>query len=95
MRIRRLLLILGIVMLTADALAQVSLAPPPGAPDKPAAAPPARLAPAANPKIRPAARKPPAAPAPPPAAAAAPVETSDDPNLDLVFGAYQRGLYKT
>src|SRR3984957_19581075 len=91
-------LILAAVMLTAHASAQVSLAPPGSTPDKPAAAdkpagPEAKPAAAAKPKVRPAAKKP--APAPPPAATAAPAPPPDDPNADLVYGAYQRGLYKT
>jgi uncharacterized protein len=89
MRILRPLLILTAVMSTADAFAQVSLAPSAAAPDKPAAPPSA-----AKPKVRPTAKKP-TTPAPPPATTAAPVETPEDPNADFVYGAYQRGLYKT
>src|SRR5580704_5540599 len=92
-------LILAAVMLTAGASAQVSLTPPgttpdkPTAPDKPAA-PEAKPAAAAKPKlIRPAAKKP--APAPAPAPPPAATVTPDDPNADLVYGAYQRGFYKT
>src|SRR5580700_3610475 len=70
----------------ASAAAQVSLAPP-GAPAQPAAGkPPMR------PKTKaPATAKKPAVPA----ATATPVPAPDDPNVDLVYGAYQRGQYKT
>ena len=77
---------------TASAAAQVSLAPPPGAPPPVAAA--------AKPKAKPhaVAKKPAAAatkPAAPTAATVIPTPVPDDPNADLVYGAYQRGLYKT
>src|SRR4051812_9797961 len=78
--------------LPLSALAQVKLLPPPGAPTAPK---PAKPKPAKAKIIKPAAKKP--APAPtasqPPASATAPV--SEDPNVDVVFGAYQRGQYKT
>src|ERR1700735_1582436 len=98
MKSARLFLILAAVMLTAGASAQVSLTPPGTTPDKPApdkpAAPEAKPAAAAKPKlIRPTAKKP--APAPAPAPPPAATVTPDDPNADLVYGAYQRGFYKT
>src|ERR1700691_4423737 len=92
MRNAHLFLLLAAVMWTAHASAQVSLAPPGSTPDKPAA-PDTNPAAAAKPKLRPAAKKP--APAPPPAATATPAPPPDDPNADLVYGAYQSGLYKT
>ncbi|WP_423881595.1 tetratricopeptide repeat protein, partial [Bradyrhizobium sp.] len=92
---RLFLLLAAAVTLTAHASAQVSLAPPTAAPDKPAT-PPAKPATAEKPKIKPLAKKPATPPAPPPAATATPApEPPDDPNVDLVYGAYQRGLYKT
>src|SRR5271155_4228081 len=95
---RPFLLVAAVVLLAGHAAAQVSLAPPGATPDKPvapdkSAAPDAKPTAAANPKARPVARKP--APVPPPAATAAPASPPDDPNADLVYGAYQRGLYKT
>ncbi|MGC1553494.1 MAG: HcpA family protein, partial [Bradyrhizobium sp.] len=89
---RVFLLLAAAAMLTARVSAQVSLAPPAATPEKPAAA--AKPATAEKAKIRPLAKKPAAPPAPPPAATATP-EPPDDPNADLVYGAYQRGLYKT
>jgi uncharacterized protein len=91
MKVMRPFLLVAAVLLAGHASAQVSLAPPGATPDKPAA-PETKPAAAAKPKARPVARKP--APAPPPAAAATPAPP-DDPNADLVYGAYQRGLYKT
>ena len=88
------LLLAAAVMLAGDASAQVSLAPPAAAPDKPAV-PQAKPVPAAKPKVRPLAKKPTASPSPQPAATATPAGAPDDPNVDLVYGAYQRGLYKT
>ena len=93
MRILRPFLIFAAVMLATEAFAQTSLAPPAATSDKPAAVPPAKPAAPTKVKVRPIARKP--APAPSPTATAAPVEAPDDPNADLVYGAYQRGLYKT
>ena len=84
MKAMRPFLVLAAVMLTAEASAQVTPAPAAAAPDKPA--------PAAKPKIGAAAKKP--APSPQPTATAPPA-APDDPNADLVYGAYQRGLYKT
>src|SRR5258707_15207673 len=70
----------------------------------PAADPPAAKKPAATPKPKPpaVAKKPAAAATPkpaatpaPPAATVTPAPVPDDSNVDLVFGAYQRGQYKT
>ena len=65
----------------------------PKAPAKAAPKAPAKAPPKAAPKAPPAAAptKPAAPPPAPPAAATAPA----DPNVDLVYGAYQRGAYKT
>jgi len=77
-----------------------SLVTPPGVDT-----PPAADKPAAKPKAKPPvqAKKPPLPPrqrsprhlAAAPAAAATPAPVPDDPNADLVYGAYQRGQYKT
>ncbi len=96
MTVRRSLAILGLSLwLSTSAVAQTPLAPPPGAP-----APAAKPAEKAKPK--PPAPPPPAAakkpePKPTPAASAtpSPSPTPDNPNVDVVFGAYQRGEYKT
>ncbi len=85
------------VMLTAGALAQISLSPPP------TQTTPAAGQPAAKPTAKPhtIAKKPTAAATPKPAANPAPTATvtpaptPDDPNVDVVYGAYQRGMYKT
>ena len=82
------------LMLTANAMAQMSLMPPP------AQTPPPASQPASKPKAKPAAKKPaatakPAPPAAAPTVTVTPAPVPDDPNVDLVYGAYQRGLYKT
>jgi hypothetical protein len=85
------------LMLASGATAQVSLTPP-AAESKPA---PKKEAP--KEKKAPVAAKKPAAPAatpkpaatPTPAPTAAPAPVFEDPNVDLVYGAYQRGMYKT
>ena len=83
-----------LVLAASTAVAQVSLAPP-GAQTPPASKP------AAKPKPKPhAITRPPASAATPkaaatPAATVTPAPAPDDPNVDLVFGAYQRGQYKT
>src|SRR5712671_2216355 len=82
------------LMLAASAVAQVQLLPPPGMPS-----PASKPAKAKAKIIKPAAKKP--APAPTPAAkpqlptSATTAPGTDDPNADVVFGAYQRGQYKT
>ena len=88
----------GCLLLAAStAAAQVSLAPP-------GAQPPPASKPITKPRVRPhtitrpaasaATAKPAAAPVAP-AATVTPAPVPDDPNVDLVFGAYQRGQYKT
>ena len=72
-----------------SALAQ--LLPPPGMPAPKASKPAAK--PAKAKLIKPAAKKPAATPAA--AGPQAPAAAPDDPNADVVFGAYQRGQYKT
>src|SRR5947209_3743200 len=93
--IRRSLVLTAVIALTTGAFAQVSLAPP-GAtpPEKPAAPKPAAPA---KPKARPAAKEPTPAPTPQatPSATVVPAPAPDDPNVDVVYGAFQRGLYKT
>src|SRR5215475_2410506 len=84
----------GALVMAADAAAQVSLTPP-------GVEPPATTRAAPNPRAKapgfvkkpPAAEAKPAPPALPAAAATAPAPL--DPNADLVYGAYQRGMYKT
>ncbi|MFL6812720.1 MAG: HcpA family protein, partial [Bradyrhizobium sp.] len=90
MKILRPLSIVCCVMWTASTAAQISLTPPVvetkrAQPPKPKPKPPAR---------KPAATAKPAA-TPPSAATVTPAPAPDDPNLDLVYGAYQRGMYKT
>ena len=83
------------LMGTAAASAQTPLTPPG------ASTAPAENRPTAAPKAKPpAVAKKPAAPAPRPIPTPAPATTvapaaPDDPNADLVYGAYQRGQYKT
>ena len=91
MKILRPISILAICLAwTASAVAQISLAPP--AANNPTAKaktnPPAAKNPAKAATTRPAA---PAAPT----TTVTPAPTPDDPNVDPVYGAYQRGLYKT
>ncbi|HWL21295.1 MAG TPA: tetratricopeptide repeat protein, partial [Bradyrhizobium sp.] len=95
--LRPISILAGSLMLATAASAQISLTPP--AAEPPAAAKPA---PKAAPKPPAAAKKPPApvaAPKPPPTpsppVAAAPTPAPDDPNVDMVYGAYQRGQYRT
>ena len=107
--LRPISLLAGLLMTMAVATAQTSLAPPAAQPpaSPPAAkkeapkpkAPTAAKKPAATPTPTPAAPLKPAvttrpAPAPPPFPSS-PTPTFDDPNVDNVYGAYQRGLYKT
>src|SRR5919204_369234 len=87
----------GSLLLATGASAQVPLTPP--AAEPPAAA---KAQPKAAPKPPVAAKKPPtpaeAKPGgrpPAPAATATPSPAPDDPNVDLVYGAYQRGQYRT
>jgi TPR repeat protein len=90
--LRPLSILLGCLMLAASAAAQISLTPP-GVPAPPADGKAPRPA-AKKPEPKPAAAaKKPAAPAAPAGAGSA--TTPTDPNVDLVYGAYQRGLYKT
>src|SRR6476646_2937641 len=94
--LRPISILASCLMWTASATAQVSLSPP-GAQSPPAASKPAK------PTAKPAIVKKPAGPAatpaspaaPTPAATVTPAPAPDDPNVDLVFGAYQRGMYKT
>ena len=86
-----LMLASGLLLAAGTAVAQVSLAPP-GVQTPPASQP------AAKPKAKPhaVARKPAVTPKPAttPAATVTPAPVPDDPNVDLVYGAYQRGQYK-
>ena len=87
MKVLRPLLIVVCVMWTASTTAQISLTPP-GA-ETPRAQPP-KLKPK-PPATKPAAAAKPAA-TPPSAATVTPAPAPDDPNLDLVYCAYQRGM---
>jgi TPR repeat protein len=83
-------------MLTQAALAQTQPTPPAAdskaAPKKEAP----KKAPTAAKKQAPAATPAPTAtPTPAPTTTQAPPSVFDDPNVDLVYGAYQRGMYKT
>ena len=105
--LRPIAIALGGLMATG-ASAQISLTPAVSAAQSPPAKLPAKKkeAPKAAPKEtskesskpkapavarKPATPKPAASPTPAPT----PTPTFDDPNVDLVYGAYQRGLYKT
>ena len=110
MKLLRPISVFAVLLMTASASAQISLTPPAiQAPEsKPAAK---REAPRETPKQTPketaketpkpkataAAKKPapPAKPAAMPTPSPSPTATFEDPNVDLVYGAYQRGLYKT
>ena len=86
-------------LLATGASAQIS-PPPPAAQPPPAKLPAEKEAPKAAPKETskpkvPVAAKKPASPKPAVSPTPAPTPTFDDPNVDLVYGAYQRGLYKT
>ena len=95
-----IIILAGALLLGTAATAQVSLTPP-GLGPPPASRPPAKPAP------KPPAKKPAAAPAPAPTPApeakpgmsilpnAIASQMPDDPNADLVYGAFQRGQYKT
>ncbi len=93
------ILVTGLMLAASGASAQISLAPPG------AEKPPAASKPTAKPKPKPrevvketvkkpAAPKPEATPAAP-AATVTPAPAPDDPNVDFVYAAYQRGQYKT
>src|SRR5271166_4042789 len=93
------------LLLATSAAAQISLTPPAAQPPvtKPAELAKEPTKPAQAIKTKPHMVKKPAAPAAQakpatptaPAAAATPAPAPDDPNVDLVYGAYQRGQYKT
>src|SRR5882672_7779923 len=87
--LRPILIVICSLMLAGSAVAQVQLLPPPGAPA------PVKPAKAKAKIIKPAAKKPaPAATLQPPSSAST-APATEDPNADVVFGAYQRGQYKT
>ncbi len=103
--LRPISIVASLLVTVAGASAQVPLTPPAAqAPANPPAAkketpketpkpkaPAAAKQPAATPK--PVATPKPAAPSPVPSPS--PTAAFDNPNADLVYGAYQRGLYKT
>jgi hypothetical protein len=95
--LRPISILAGCLMLATAASAQIQLTPPAAQP--PPAKPVAKKQ-TAKPKAPVVAKKPaakPAAAAKPatPAATPTPAPVFDDPNVDSVYGAYQRGLYKT
>src|SRR5260370_9312825 len=96
--LRPISILASCLMLTASAVAQISLTPPGGetpAAGKPAAKPKAKPAPAAKKPAAPAVTANPVAPPAVPAATVTPAPAPDDPNAHLRFGPYQRGQYKT
>ncbi|HMI00081.1 MAG TPA: HcpA family protein, partial [Bradyrhizobium sp.] len=102
MKLLRPISILTSLLISASASAQVSLTPPATIP-APASAPAAKKETPKEPsketsksKVpvvakKPATPKPGATPTPSPS----PTPVFEDPNVDLVYGAYQRGQYKT
>jgi len=95
MSLRRPLAIFGLSLwLATSAAAQTPLAPPPGAP-APVAKPAERAKPKPPAPPPAAAKKPEPKPTPAASATPSPSPTPDNPNVDVVFGAYQRGEYKT
>src|SRR6266508_1155559 len=106
--LRPISLLASLLMTMAGATAQISLTPPAA---QPPASPPAAKKEAPKPKAPTAAKKPAATPTPAPTAPLKPAVTTkpvatptpspsptaafEDPNADIVYGAYQRGLYKT
>src|SRR5882757_4899127 len=90
--LRPISLLAGLLMTMTGVTAQVSLTPPAA---QPPASPPTAKKEAPKPKAPTAAKKPAATPTPTPTPSPSPTPTFDDPNVDNVYGAYQRGLYKT
>ena len=95
------IIMLATLLLTAPAAAQLQITPPVATPSAPAEKqkpkpPPAakkkEAAPAPKPSSSP---KPAASPKPALPATVIPAPPTDNPNVDLVYGAYQRGQYKT
>jgi hypothetical protein len=99
-RLRPISLLASLLMTMTGAAAQVAPTPPAA---QPPASPPAAKKEAPKAKAPAAAKKPaatptPAAPLKPaatPVPSPSPTTAFEDPNADLVYGAYQRGLYKT
>src|SRR5947209_10529359 len=92
--LRTISILTGCLMWAAGAFAQIQLTP--SATPAPASKPAPKKE-AAKPKAPAVAKKPAAAakPAAAPTPASTPTPAFDDPNVDSVYGAYQRGLYKT
>ncbi len=90
--LRPIVMVAACLMFAQAAFAQTQPAPPAAkkeAKEKKAPAA-AKKAPAAAPKAAPT-----PTPTPAPTTTQAPPSVFDDPNVDLVYGAYQRGMYKT
>ena len=99
--------LLATLLLATPALAQLQITPPATvpAPDKQKPKEPAKETTREKPKVAPhtitkkkeatPAPKPSASPSPTLPATVIPAPAPDNPNVDLVFGAYQRGQYKT
>src|SRR6516164_2273542 len=100
MKLSRSITILALLLPTVPAAAQISLAPPPAttppntSAEKPKETPKTKPHTVAKKPAQPA-PKPSASPSPPPAATVIPAPQTDNSGADLVFGAYQRGQYKT
>ena len=87
-----------ILAAAGPAMAQVSLAPPVAiTPQASKPPPPAKPKPKPTAPAKDAARKPTPKPdaTPAPTATVVPTPVPDDPNVDLVYAAFQLGLYKT
>src|SRR3954470_7996220 len=93
--------ILATLVSIAPAVAQLQITPPAAipspAPDKAKEKPkqPSKAKPHTITKKKDAAPAPKSSPSPAPAATVIPAPPTDNSNVDLVFGAYQRGQYKT
>jgi TPR repeat protein len=99
--LRPVSILLGCLMLATSAAAQISLTPPgvqtpptDSKPEKPSPKKPEPKKPeASKPEAKPSVAKKPSSPAEPSAAQTPP--TASNANVDMVYGAFQRGFYKT
>ena len=87
--------ILATLLLTAPAAAQLQITPPATTPSPPAEKQKAKPPAPAKKKEAAPAPKPSASPKPALPATVIPAPPTDNSNVDLVYGAYQRGQYKT
>ena len=104
--LRPIAILAGFALLASSASAQLSLTPPAAQPpqSKPDAKKEATKEPSTEtpkqpskeaPKPKAAAKKQSPKPAATPTPTPSPTPAFEDPNVDLVYGAYQRGMYKT